>query len=104
MKDKIWIVDFPKYTILLFIIFNAMAMYFYPGGNINNPEQIGYSFIYNFFSDLGMTSSHQNPPQSNLISCLLFNGSLIVIGVCFSMLFYKVKNVFSNQINHPYEI
>ena len=43
-------------------------MFFYPGGNINDPHQIGYSFSYNFFSDLGTTISYSG--QDNFIDTL----------------------------------
>ena len=94
MKDKFWILDMPKYSMIIFILFNIIAMFLYPGGNINEQEQIGYSFIRNFFSDLGMTVSHSD--ENNLGSCIFFNLSLCFIGVCFCMLFYKVKNIFTN--------
>ena len=61
----------PKYAIGIFILFNALGMFFYPGGTINNPDQIGYAFTQNFFSDLGNSISYSG--ESNLISFLLFN-------------------------------
>ena len=84
----------PKYAMIMFVILNILAMLLYPGGNINNPNQIGYSFINNFFSDLGMTISHSN--ENNIFSCILFNLSLCILGVCFGMLFYTVRNFFEN--------
>ena len=94
-NDKFWINDMPKYAMIIFIVLNILAMFLYPGGNINNPDQIGYSFTHNFFSDLGMTVSHSN--ENNILSCILFNLSLCVIGVCFSMLFYSIRNYFQNS-------
>ena len=84
----------PKYSIIIFIVLNILAMLLYPGGNINDANQIGYSFINNFFSDLGMTVSHSN--ESNIFSCILFNLSLCIIGICFGMLFYSIRNYFEN--------
>ena len=94
MKNKFFILDFPKYSIISFIFLNILAMIFYPGGNINDSSQVGYSFQYNFFSDLGTTVSYSN--ESNLISCILFNSSLCIIGVCFSLLFFKLKDAFKD--------
>ena len=84
INAKFWIKDMPKYSMIIFLVLNILAMLLYPGGNINNPDQIGYSFSNNFFSDLGMSISHSN--ENNIISCLLFNLSLCIIGVCFFML------------------
>ena len=78
MNDKFWISDMPKYTLCIFLFSNVLAMFFYPGGNINDPNQIGYSFLNNFFSDLGRVESLQNPAKNNFISCALFNLSLLL--------------------------
>ena len=43
----------PQYSMVIFIFLNITAMILYTGGNINNPDYDGYSFIRNFFSDLG---------------------------------------------------
>jgi len=95
MKDRLWITQLPKYAIISFVVLNIMAMFLYSGGNINNPDQVGYSFIRNFFSDLGRRYNFSG--ESNLISCILFNMSLSIIGFTFIMLFYKIKKVFTNH-------
>ena len=95
MNDKFYIVDMPKYAILSFIVLSVIAMFFYPGGTLNNPEQIVYSFVHNFFSDLGTTVSYSG--ASNTISCILFNLSLCIIGISFSLLFLKIRNVFKEH-------
>jgi len=59
-------------------------MFFYPGGNIHDPLQEGYSISHNFLSDLGGYKSHSGLP--NLTSFLIFNFSMtlfILIGVSF---------------------
>ena len=96
MNNKFWIVSMPTYGTVTFVILNILAMVCYPGGNLNNPEQIGYFFSYNFFSDLGMTISHSD--ESNIISCILFNSSLCIVGFTFTMLFYTIRNLFPT---HP---
>ena len=90
--NNFWITDMPKYSMVIFVVFNAIAMILYPGGNLHDFNQEGYSFTRNFFSDLGLTVSHSKEP--NIFSCLLFNTSLIICGITFSMLFYKIKDVF----------
>lgn len=92
MNIKFFIDKLPKIVVSLFFTLNVVAMFFYPGGNINNPHQIGYSFSYNFFSDLGTTISYSG--QDNFVSCLIFNFSLILVGLCFSLLFYNMRNIF----------
>lgn len=61
------------------LIFTTIAMLFYPGGTFNDPSTIGYSFWSNLFSDLGRTVAHSG--DSNLISSLIYNSSLFVMGV-----------------------
>ena len=92
MKNNLWIIGMPKYSILIFVSFNIVAILLYPGGTIHNEAQMGYSFTHNFFSDLGQTISHSN--VSNIYSCILFNSTLIICGITFIMLFYSVRNLF----------
>ena len=92
MKTKFWIVEMPKYSIIIFCILNIIAMFLYPGGTLHDTEQIGYLFTQNFFSDLGTTVSYSG--AYNTISCILFNTSLCICGFTFIMLFYKVRNLF----------
>ena len=53
-KKNFWIIDMPKYSMIIFVLFNAIAMLLYPGGSVDNKlplnqegAQIGYSF-FNF--------------------------------------------------------
>jgi hypothetical protein len=39
-------------------ILNMFAMIFYPGGTSSDAEKTGYSFLENFFSDLGMVRTY----------------------------------------------
>ena len=95
MNNIFYIIQLPKISTTFFIILNLFSMILYPGGNINNPNQEGYSLSYNFFSDLGTTISYSN--DSNLISCILFNFSLCLIGLSFSILFFKLKSIFKED-------
>ena len=83
---------------ILFFIFSALGMYFYPGGtmwhNDLNPDATiinYYSHTLNFFSDLGKFST------KNLISMIFFTGSLSVTGITFSIYFYNFMLVFKNM-------
>ena len=95
MNDKFYITTLPRYSMIIFIILNITAMIMYSGGNINDHSQEGYSFIRNFFSDLGRRYSLAG--DSNLISCILFNSSLTIVGLTFMTLFYKARLIFSDN-------
>jgi hypothetical protein len=57
-------------TSALFVLLTAVAMLIYPGGSVHNPDQVGYAFLSNFFSDLGLTQAHNG--QANWLSAGLF--------------------------------
>lgn len=81
---KFWTVDVLRFVTIFFTISVFVSMFFYPGGNIHDPSQIGYSISHNFLSDLGGYTSHSGLP--NLISFLIFNFSMILftlIGISF---------------------
>lgn len=81
---KFWTVDILRFVTIFFTISVFIAMFFYPGGNIHDPSQIGYSISHNFLSDLGGYKSHSGLP--NLISFLIFNFSMTLftlIGISF---------------------
>ena len=81
---KFWTVDVLRFVTIFFTISVFVSMFFYPGGNIHDPSQIGYSISHNFLSDLGGYKSHSGLP--NLISFLIFNFSMTLftlIGISF---------------------
>ena len=51
-------VKFIRLVPALFLVGISIAIYFYPGGNIHDSSQVGYSFTHNFLSDLGGYKSH----------------------------------------------
>ena len=61
-----------------FLVFISISMYFYPGGNIHDDSQIGYSLTHNFLSDLGAYNAHNG--EQNFLSSVFFAFSL---GICF---------------------
>ena len=95
MNDRFFITTLPRYSMIIYIILNITAMLMYAGGNINDHSQEGYSLIRNFFSDLGRRYSLAG--DSNLISCVLFNSSLTIVGLTFMTLFYKARLIFSDN-------
>lgn len=81
---KFWTVDVLRFVTIFFTISVFVSMFFYPGGNIHDPSQLGYSINHNFLSDLGGYKSHSGLP--NLISFLIFNFSMTLftlIGISF---------------------
>ena len=81
---KFWTVDVLRFVTIFFTISVFVSMFFYPGGNIHDPSQLGYSISHNFLSDLGGYKSHSGLP--NLISFLIFNFSMTLftlIGISF---------------------
>ena len=65
--------------LILSVISIHIATIFYPGGTFIDNGTVGYSFWYNFFSDLGMTVSHSGAP--NPIGFVLTTIFLITTGV-----------------------
>jgi len=53
-------------------------MLFYPAGTLTDPTTSGYSFLTNYFSDLGLTWSHSR--QRNTVSAILFIAALTLAG------------------------
>lgn len=65
--------------IIQYLILTTIAMFFYTGGNIVNPNTPTYSFFINFISDLGRIKSISG--KSNIISLILYT----IAGVFFSI-------------------
>ena len=79
-----WTVKVIRFVPIFFVLDSIIAAYFYAGGNIHNPSQVGYSVTHNFLSDLGGFKSHSG--KVNILSALLFNISMIMfilVGVSF---------------------
>ena len=79
-----WTVKVIRFVTIFFVIAIIIASYFYPGGNIHDATQLGYSFTHNFLSDLGGLESHSG--ENNIISSIFFNLSMLLfffIGISF---------------------
>ena len=93
-----WTVKVIRFVTIFFVIAFIIASYFYPGGNIHDPAQLGYSFTHNFLSDLGGLESHSG--EDNFISSVFFNLSMLLfffIGISFlfvPILFKENKSTF----------
>jgi len=71
--------------IFLFISLNFISMVIYPGGTIIEPDTKGYSFFYNFFSNLGESTAKNG--EDNTVSAYLFNSSMLILALSY-FLFY----------------
>jgi hypothetical membrane protein len=73
-------------------------MFFYKGGNGVDLEASGYSFFYNFFSDLGRTKSING--QSNFIPSVLFFLTICILGTSL-VIYYLLTQLISDyfQLN-----
>ena len=71
--------------IFLFVILNFISMVIYPGGTIIEPETKGYSFFYNFLSNLGESTAKNG--EDNIVSAYLFNSSMLTLALSY-FLFY----------------
>ena len=111
MLQKFFIVDFPRYSLLGFLICVITAMYLYPGGIYHyelgvrecaevckkeGHHTVGYLFSKNFLSDLGRTISHSG--HNNFHSSFLFNMALASACLTYIVFFSLIKNLFPNKI------
>ena len=73
-----------RFVSIYFILSVIVAAYFYPGGNMHDPLQIGYSFTHNFLSDLG--GYYTISGDVNFLSAFFFYFSMflfVLVGVGF---------------------
>ena len=73
-----------RFIPVFFLLCVFVAALFYPGGNIHDSSQEGYSFTHNFLSDLGGYESHSS--EQNFLSNFFFNMSMFVfalVGIAF---------------------
>ena len=92
-----WVHYGPKYGVVLFFLLNLISILCYQGTTLIDPSSKGYSFIYNFFSDLGRTQSFINDAGSNynnFFSSVFFNNSLFMCGIVFIFYYLNVTSFF----------
>jgi hypothetical membrane protein len=76
----------------LYGILNVLAMLFYPGGTLSDAEAKGYSFLENFFSDLGMVRTYSGQPKT--LSSWLFASALVLVGLVLVLFFFLLSTYF----------
>ncbi len=93
--DNFWPVKVLRFVSVFFLSSVCIAMYFYPGGNIHDAEQIGYSLTHNFLSDLGGYYSHSD--EVNFIAGFFFNMAMFLF-IAVSIAFLYVQKLFHQNI------
>ena len=89
-----WTVTILRLVATYFLLAVSVAIFLYPGGNIHDCSQVGYSLTHNFLSDLGAYQSHSG--EINFYSSLFFNTamlgfSLIAVSFCYVPLLFQDK-------------
>lgn len=87
------------YANISFIAFTALAMLFYPGGKFHNHNSIGYSFIENFFSDLGRWRTYSG--DTKYISLCLFAVAIFFLSGAFLNFIFSFVDDIANHKNYP---
>ncbi|RYG63734.1 hypothetical protein EON80_20620 [bacterium] len=80
----------------LFVLFTGIAMAFYPGGVKTDHGTQGYSFLVNFFSDLGRRTALNGQP--NPVAASLFQYALTLAGLGLMLFFGAFGNLFSGGL------
>jgi hypothetical membrane protein len=92
--SNFWPVKVLRFVTIFFLLSVALGMWLYPGGNIHDPQQLGYSFTHNFLSDLGGYQSHSD--EVNFLSSFFFNmGMFLFIAVGIGFVF--IRGLFSED-------
>lgn len=94
MQDRL--LRFTVVATIQFVVLTVLAMLFYRGGTGADPTIDGYSFFYNFFSDLGLTVAHSG--ETNTISAILFFVALNVAGLGLVAYFITVPAFFFDSL------
>ena len=93
-----WSVTIMRFVSLFFLLCVAIAMYFYPGGNIHDPNQLGYSFTHNFLSDLGGYSARSG--DQNFLSSFFFNMAVFCFSAVGVSFLFVPKLFIGDQLGH----
>ena len=98
------LVTFPVIAISIFVLFFLIAAFYFPGSEFShlNYQANRYSLSHNFLSALGRIESSNG--QTNLISCVLFNSSLILIGITIVKFYKGFKELFFTIKDSPRSI
>lgn len=85
------------YGAIQFLLLTFLAMQVYPGGTLHEPHLEKYSFLYNFFSDLGRTQTFDG--HSNSTTHLIFKTTLTLGGISLILFFMALPSLFKQPIS-----
>lgn len=93
-KTYFYLVKLPVISISVFLAFFIISNLLFPGSEIESIgyKSDGYSFSHNFFSDLGAIETTSG--ENNIPSALLFNSSVIFLGITLILFYLHFKAVF----------
>ena len=74
-----WTVTIMRVVPTYFVFSIMLSMLLYPGGNIHDSSQLGYSLSSNFLSDLGTHTAYSG--EVNFFSSLLFNTAMLAFSL-----------------------
>jgi hypothetical membrane protein len=81
---------------ILFVVLSSVAMIFYPGGIKNDSSTHGYSFLLNYFSDLGRFRARNG--VTNTVSSVLFTSALALAGLGLTLFFSAFAGLFRDGL------
>lgn len=81
--------------IIQYLILTTIAMFFYAGGNIINPNTQTYSFFVNFISDLGRIKSISG--KSNIISLILYTIGGVFFSISLILFVIALRDLFKDN-------
>ena len=79
-----------------FLLLTSYAMWIYPGGTIHERGLESYSFLTNYFSDLGRTRNFRGELNSTCHN--LFKATLTISGVCIILFFSILPSFFKHEV------
>ena len=83
--------------ISIFSLLCLISMIYYPGGTIIDSTTVGYLFFYNFLSNLGEWTAKNG--DSNFFSAYLFNTSMLILALSYSLFYFNFLKVIINRSN-----
>ena len=92
---------FPFYGLAIFFLCNIIAMYFYPGGYFDNPENQGYDFFRNYLSQLGRIRAYAIDSNgyelSNMVSFRIWSSGMATTGLIFIIYYITLPTFFETK-------
>lgn len=93
-RPRLYLFQLPQFSIVVFIVFNVLAMITYAGGTYFEPHLESYSLSKNFFSDLGRRYNFIG--ESNIYAYYFFNSAIVLSGGTFILFFIFLSRLFSH--------